>query len=101
MKLAEWAREKGIAYKTAWRMVRAGIFPEQIEQLPTGRYLILRDEEQIAPKKQLGALYARVSSHDQKADLQRQLQRLRDYANKHKLAATKEVSEIAFSIIVF
>lgn len=36
-----------------------------------------------------------MSSHDQREDLQKQLQRLRDYANKNKLIITKEVSEIA------
>ncbi|MGC9781533.1 MAG: recombinase family protein [Candidatus Heimdallarchaeota archaeon] len=94
MKLSEWVREKEISYKTAWRMVRGGIFPEKIEQLPTGTYLILREEEQ-ASKQKKGAIYARVSSHDQKEDLQRQLQRLRDYANENNLLITKEVSEIA------
>lgn len=95
MKLAEWAQEKGVSYKTAWRLVRKGHFPEKIEQLPTGTYLILREEEQKTSQQQQGALYARVSSHDQREDLQRQLQRLRDYANKNKLIITKEVSEIA------
>ncbi len=40
MKLSDWAKQKGVSYKTAWRMVRAGIFPKQIEQFPTGTYII-------------------------------------------------------------
>ena len=69
-------------------------FPEKIEQLPTGTYLILREEEQALKQKE-GAIYIRVSSHDQKEDLQRQLQRLRDYANENNLLITIGVSEIA------
>jgi predicted site-specific integrase-resolvase len=41
------------------------------------------------------ALYARVSSHDQKADAQRQLERLRDYAAARGYQVTTEVVEIA------
>ena len=39
-------------------------------------------------------LYARVSSHDQKADLQRQLQRLRDYCASKGLIIAGESAEI-------
>lgn len=93
MKLSEWAKEKGLSYKTAWRMVREGTFPEPIEQLPTGRYLIAREEQ--TPLQQHGALYARVSSHDQKEDLQRQLLRLREYAKSNQMTIKQEVCEIA------
>ena len=41
------------------------------------------------------ALYARVSSADQKEDLERQLQRLKDYAASRGYQVTKIVSELA------
>lgn len=41
------------------------------------------------------ALYARVSSADQKEDLERQMQRLKDYAAAHGYQVTKTVSELA------
>ena len=40
-------------------------------------------------------LYARVSSHDQKADLERQMNRLRDFASQKGMKIGSEVSEIA------
>ena len=40
------------------------------------------------------ALYARVSSVDQKNDLQRQLERLKDYAAAQGYQVTRMVSEI-------
>jgi putative resolvase len=41
------------------------------------------------------ALYARVSSADQKEDVERQMQRLKDYAASHGYQVTKTVSELA------
>jgi len=41
------------------------------------------------------ALYARVSSVDQKADVERQLERLRDYAAAKGYTVSKEVVELA------
>jgi predicted site-specific integrase-resolvase len=41
------------------------------------------------------ALYARVSSADQKADLQRQIQRLKEYASARGYQVSKIVSETA------
>ena len=50
------------------------------------------------PRPEKAVLYARVSSSDQKNDLLRQLQRLRDYASAQGLQVTKEVSEIGSSL---
>ena len=40
------------------------------------------------------AIYARVSSHDQKEDLQRQIERLRDFCMAKGMVIEKEISEI-------
>lgn len=90
MKLADWARAQGIDYKTAYRWFRAGILPVPSRQLPTGTILV--DHERADPKGVV--LYARVSSADQKADLDRQLARLVEAAGKRGLAITGSVSEI-------
>lgn len=90
MKLSHWAKEKGISYKTAYRMYKEGKLPIKSEQLPTGTILVYPKEQQ----QQCVALYARVSSSDQGEDLQRQMQRLRDYASVNGLRISKEVSEI-------
>jgi predicted site-specific integrase-resolvase len=91
MKLSVWARESGLTYKTAWRMWRDGNLPVPSEQLATGTVLVHPPK---APAIQAVALYARVSSADQKSDLERQLGRLAEYASKERLTVVRSVSEI-------
>jgi predicted site-specific integrase-resolvase len=92
MKLSQWAKQKGLTYKTAHRMFQKGQLPVTSEQLPTGTILVY--PEQPEAQQCNVALYARVSSSDQKEDLQRQLQRLRDYAASQGFRVVKEVSEV-------
>jgi predicted site-specific integrase-resolvase len=91
MKLADWARQQGIDYKTAYRWFRQGILPVPARQLPTGTIL-------VQPPGVEGvrgvALYARVSSNDQKTDLERQLARLVQHATESGLNVAKCVTEI-------
>ncbi|WXG43818.1 MAG: IS607 family transposase [Promethearchaeati archaeon SRVP18_Atabeyarchaeia-1] len=90
MKLADWARKNGLDYKTAYRLYRSGQFPCPTQPLPTGTILI----HELPTTTNNVALYARVSSSDQKEDLERQLQRLREYATAKGLHVVQEVSEI-------
>ena len=80
----------GIAYQTAWKWWRAGKLPVPARQMPSGTILV--DE----PKRQgAGAvLYARVSSADQKADLDRQVARLAAFATENHLRVAKVVAEV-------
>lgn len=90
MKLSDWARGQGVDYKTAYRWFRAGQLPVSSKQLPTGTILV---EPSVALRGGT-ALYARVSSVDQKADLDRQISRLIEYATKSEHSVTKTVKEI-------
>ncbi|MHB8141459.1 MAG: IS607 family transposase, partial [Vulcanimicrobiaceae bacterium] len=73
MKLAEWAQRQGISYTTAWRWTKENAMPVPWCKTPSGTILVgVPVEEKSAPV----ALYARVSSHDQRNDLDRQLARL-------------------------
>jgi putative resolvase len=89
MKLSDWARQQGISYITAWRWFRAGKLPVPARQLPTGTILV------EAPRPE-GAtvLYARVSSADQKEDLERQVQRLQAFAREQGWTEVRVVTEI-------
>ncbi len=69
LKLSAWAKVQGISYKTAWRMWKDGRLPVPAEQLPTGTVVVHAQEQPRAG----AALYARVSSADQRGDLDRQL----------------------------
>ena len=91
VKLAEWAKRQGVSYRTAWRWFKAGTMPVPCRKTPTGTILVDAPTEQIA---QTVALYARVSSHDQKSDLDRQLARLSVYAAKHGFHVVDSVAEV-------
>lgn len=90
MKLSDWAKANGISYITAYRWWKQGILPVKAEQIATGTIIVYP----IAPIVGGVALYARVSSGDQAADLERQLGRLVTYASEQKLSVTKSISEI-------
>ena len=89
IKLSEYARQVGVTYKTAYQWWKAGQLDAY--QLPTGT-IIVREPQTAATG---AALYARVSSAEQKADVTRQLQRLRDYAAARGYQVVEEVTEIA------
>jgi predicted site-specific integrase-resolvase len=92
MKLSQYAKKAGISYKTAWRWYKAGTLDAY--QTPTGM-VVVRDPQMERDLTGRIALYARVSSADQKSDLERQVQRLRDYAAARGYQVAKEVTEIA------
>jgi predicted site-specific integrase-resolvase len=89
MKLSVWAELQGISYKTAWRMWKAKTLPVPAYQLPTGTVVV-----DSAVQTNNVALYARVSSSDQKADLDRQLVRLTEYAVANKMMIVDAVKEV-------
>ena len=90
MKLSEWAKKNGLSYRTAWRLFKAGSLPCRSEQLKTGTILV-HPEKVMATKI---VLYGRVSSHDQKEDLDRQMQRLRNFCAAQGWTVTSEATEI-------
>jgi putative resolvase len=82
MKLSSYAKHIGIHYNTAWRMWKRG----QIDgyQLPTGTVIINPPVEQMGaapPKQQIVAIYARVSSRENKTNLETQAERLISWCN--------------------
>lgn len=73
MKLSDYAKQVGVTYKTAYHWWQAGQLDAY--QLPTGTIIV----RETHPAPSGVALYARVSSADQKEDAARQMQRLREY----------------------
>lgn len=88
MKLSDWARANGISYKTAWLWWKKGQLPVPARQLPSGTILV------DVPEKMGAVLYARVSSADQKADLDRQVARLASFAAENGIKVAKVVAEV-------
>jgi putative resolvase len=92
MKLSAWAEREGIHYMTAWRWWKAGKLPVPAYQTPSGSILV----ELAVPGSQPGrtVVYTRVSSHDQRADLDRQLARLTRWAAQEGLQVAEVVAEV-------
>lgn len=95
VKLVDWARRQGISYKTAWRWVKDDAMPVPWRQLPSGTILV---EAPLDEKPKTVALYARVSSHAQRSDLDRQLARLSKYAAERDLHVVEAVAEVGSSL---
>src|SRR5258706_5389494 len=91
MRLSVYAKKMGVTYKTAFRWWKAGKLDAY--QMDTGT-IIVREPATSAEQLQV-ALYARVSSAEQKEDLERQMQRLQDYAASKGYQVTKMVRELA------
>jgi len=85
--LTEWARVQGIHPQTAYRWFREGTLPVPAVRVNSRSVLVSPDSATAKPVTSLG-LYARVSSHDQRADLDRQVARLSEWAAKagHRVA---------------
>jgi putative resolvase len=94
MKLSAWAKSVGISYRTAWRWYKEGKLPVEAEQTPTGTIIIKEPREE----GNQAAIYARVSSHDQKEGLEKQVGRLIMFANERKLFVTQTVVEIGSAL---
>jgi putative resolvase len=91
VKLSEWAKREGIHYQTAWKWFKDGTLPVSARQMPTGTILV--DEPRVSAAVGV-ALYARVSSSDQREDLDRQVGRLAAWATEQGLAPTVTVAEV-------
>ncbi|MBM0259550.1 IS607 family transposase [Micromonospora sp. 4G55] len=90
MKLSEWARRNGVHYQTAWSWAKNGRMPVPVAKTDTGRYLVL---EPAADPAGHVVVYCRVSSADQRADLERQVGRVVTAATGRGLAVAEIVTE--------
>ena len=94
MKLSTWAKKQGISYKTAWRLWATGKLPLPAEQLATGTIIVKEPEASYETKPSSAVLYARVSSSDQKQDLDRQVSRLVEVVTSKGLQVVKAIKEV-------
>ncbi|MFC7759859.1 IS607 family transposase [Catellatospora bangladeshensis] len=90
MKLSEWARSQGVSCQTAWRWVRDGQMPVPVRQAPSGTWIV----EGPAAAAGRVVVYCRVSSADQRGDLDRQVVRAVEGANALGLAVGEIVKEV-------
>jgi predicted site-specific integrase-resolvase len=91
VKLREWAEKQGISYRTALRWFHARTLPVEAEQVATGTIIVKLES---IPADQNAALYARVSSSDQKTNLDSQIARLTHFAVENKLSIAAVITEV-------
>ena len=92
--LKEWARQQGVHPVTAYRWFREGKLPVPARR--AGR-LILVDAAATSPAGVV-AVYARVSSADRRADLDRQVARVTAWAAGEGLSIGRVVTEIGSAL---
>src|SRR4030042_16297 len=92
-KLSVWAGEKGVHYRTALSWVRAGTMPVPVERTPGGHIRVMGSFG-TAREEGRTVLYGRVSSSDQKEDLDRQVNRLRAFAVGRGLQEVEVIEEV-------
>ncbi|EFA22989.1 IS607 family transposase [Bifidobacterium gallicum] len=83
MQVREWAERESLNPQTVWKWCRTGRMPVPVEKTPSGMYLIHDPKYETPCAPMAGSrtvCYARVSSSDQKADLERQADRLKAFA---------------------
>jgi putative resolvase len=89
--LSEWAGRVGVSKFTAYRWFREGTLPVPAERV--GRLILVNvDVAKREPARTV--LYARVSSHDQRSDLDRQVARLTGWAAGQGMAVAEVVVEV-------
>lgn len=76
MKLNEYAKKLGINYRTAWNWYKQGKITGAY-QLDTGTIIVPKEE--VERKKEKTAVYARVSSSENKNNLISQSKRVQDF----------------------
>jgi putative resolvase len=95
MKLSQYAKQQGISYRTALRWFRAGAIAGY--QAPSGT-IIVQEEKPVSASTHRVAIYARVSSAEHRANLERQAERLVAYASARGYQVSQVVKEIGSGV---
>lgn len=97
MKLIDYAQKMGISYKTAWRWYKAGKLPGK--QMDTGTILVFEDGVPPAsPEVEKVAIYAHVSSAENKPNLDSQAERLVGYCMAKGYRVSQVVKEVGSGV---
>jgi predicted site-specific integrase-resolvase len=96
MNLKEWAASQGVSYAVARKWYRAGTLPVPARKV--GGLVLIGDlTEQHATTGQT-VVYARVSSADQRPDLDRQVARVTGWVTGQKMSVDRVVTEVGSAL---
>ena len=94
MNLAEWAESQGISRITAYRWFHQGKLPVPARKI--GGLILVDPPGEKSPGQTV--VYARVSSADQKSDLDRQVARVTEWATTQGISVDKVVTEVGSAL---
>lgn len=93
MKLSQWAKKHSVTYRTAWNYYKAKTLVGAYE-LPSGAIMVNETPEHVA-KPDYVVVYSRVSSSENRANLESQAQRMVDFCNAKGWSVQEVVKECA------
>ena len=95
MNLKEWAEQQGVSYWTALRWFHSGRLPVPAYQVDR---LIMIGTPDVAEPSGSTVVYARVSSADQRPDLDRQVARVTAWATGQRMPVDRVVTEVGSAL---
>lgn len=95
MNLAAWAERNGVAWVSAYRWFHSGRLSVAAQRV--GRLIVVGDAAELVQYRRT-AVYARVLSADQKADLGRQVARVTVWATAEQIPVDKVVTEVGSAL---
>jgi len=96
-KLSEYAKEHGVCYRTAFNHYHKGLISGAY-QLPSGTIVIPDHAKQTVSKTEYAVIYSRVSSSENKTNLDSQEEKLTNFCNAKGWIVKESVKEIGSGI---
>ena len=90
--MSEWAHRVGINKHTAYRWYREGNLPVPARRV--GKLILVDIDGATAAQSTRTVIYARVSSYDQRTDLDRQVARLTAWVTGQRMSIDEVVTEV-------
>ncbi|PWG15517.1 IS607 family transposase [Streptomyces sp. V2] len=91
LSFSQWATRNGVHYQTPWTWAKEGRMPVPVRQTPSGTWLVDEVATEVFGRV---VAYCRVSSADQKPDLDRQVARVVQGATGLGLPVADVVTEV-------
>ena len=91
VKLSVWAKRHGLTPRSARQMLSFGTLPADLDPVKIGRHWFVREADGDRLRT---VLYARVSSAEQRGDLDRQKLRLLEHAQKQGMQVDEVIAEV-------
>ena len=96
IKLSEYAVLNGVTYRTAWNRFKAGKIPNAYKD-EFGNVLVKIDNDNLENYNKV-AIYTRVSSNENKSNLNSQTDRLKQYATAKGYQIVEVVKEVGSGV---